>query len=222
MKKCIVNVCTHRYPTDDELKSFGQLLNILGNGHDIELTVPESLDVSVFHDLSRTRGIDLRIDRLPDDYFTYVGFNEKIMQNIEFWKLFEDYEFLLHYELDAWVFSDELLKWCEMDYDYIGAPWRNHGSVGNGGFSLMKVSSMTELVKRNLPNVKSHNFDWKWCHEYKGILKVPDMNTAAEFSIETDVGYFLDMIGDRLPFGCHAYRKYDYDLWKRKYPDFEK
>ena len=33
------------------------------------------------------------------------------------------YEFMFTYELDAFVFKDELEKWCEQGWDYIGAPW---------------------------------------------------------------------------------------------------
>lgn len=27
------------------------------------------------------------------------------------------------YQLDAWVFNDELSSWCSLGYDYIGAPF---------------------------------------------------------------------------------------------------
>ena len=30
---------------------------------------------------------------------------------------------MLIYQLDAYVFKDELLNWANKGYDYIGAPW---------------------------------------------------------------------------------------------------
>jgi hypothetical protein len=59
---------------------------------------------------------------------------------------------MLTYELDAWVFRDELLYWCEQGWDYIGAPWFEGFyectedspvlGVGNSGFSLRSIPSM--------------------------------------------------------------------------------
>ena len=30
---------------------------------------------------------------------------------------------MLIYQLDAFVFQDDLAYWCQQNYDYIGAPW---------------------------------------------------------------------------------------------------
>lgn len=58
----------------------------------------------------------------------------------EFYLRFRQWEYLLIYQLDAYVFQDELMDWCNKGYDYIGAPflklnrevdWNN---CGNGGF----------------------------------------------------------------------------------------
>jgi hypothetical protein len=71
--------------------------------------------------------------------------------------LFSKFEFVLFYELDAFVFRDELDSWCDANYDYIGAPWfegfANCSSqspfigVGNGGFSLRKISSALRVLR---------------------------------------------------------------------------
>src|SRR6185312_14561683 len=63
------------------------------------------------------------------------------------------YKYILFYELDAWVFRDELNYWCTKGYDYIGAPWLDSSTkqivgVGNGGFSLRKVNSSIRIFKR--------------------------------------------------------------------------
>lgn len=59
----------------------------------------------------------------PDHLFDGIqGYNE-LMLTDEFYARFAAYEFILIYQLDAFVFSDQLLHWCSRSYDYIGAPW---------------------------------------------------------------------------------------------------
>lgn len=44
------------------------------------------------------------------------------MLEADFYRRFGKYKYMLIYQLDAFVFSDKLLDFCEMGYDYIGAP----------------------------------------------------------------------------------------------------
>jgi hypothetical protein len=79
------------------------------------------------------------------------------MLTSQFYKYFIDYDYILIYQLDAFVFSDELHHWCNQGYDYIGSPWyldfdgsdRSiglHAVGGNGGFSLRKVRSFIKTL----------------------------------------------------------------------------
>jgi len=106
------------------------------------------------------------------------------MLSLEFYKRFLNYKFILIYQLDAFVFNDELAFWCNKDYDYIGAPWSDISSrsifkelrsklplrykyyyirklsninkfVGNGGFSLRKVVSRLLLLAKYAKNANS-------------------------------------------------------------------
>jgi hypothetical protein len=68
-----------------------------------------------------------------------------------FYETFNRYEYILVYQLDAYVFRNELDDWCRKGYAYIGAPWfedfgKSHTdsglkAVGNGGFSLRHIPS---------------------------------------------------------------------------------
>jgi hypothetical protein len=67
------------------------------------------------------------------------------------------YRFFMYYELDAWVFNDQMEYWCSRDWDFMGAPWfeklkdgysPNIVGVGNGGFCLRKNESCVRLAKR--------------------------------------------------------------------------
>lgn len=99
--------------------------------------------------------------------FTTVKLSKKLYPHYElyntrlkskaFYSLFSDYEYILIYQLDCLVFSDQLLQWCEKGYDYIGAPWFHvdvqganvnyvFKAVGNGGFSLRNVQSSLKVL----------------------------------------------------------------------------
>ncbi|HMC84001.1 MAG TPA: DUF5672 family protein, partial [Chitinophagaceae bacterium] len=56
----------------------------------------------------------------------------------------------------------------------------------------------------------SKKFEW---------FKVPDYKTAAAFAFEMQPHRLYILNNNQLPFGCHAWWKYDLDFWK---PHIEK
>lgn len=58
-----------------------------------------------------------------NNYFASKKSYNRLMLATEFYEAFTGYEYILIYQLDAFVFKDELLEWCNKDIDYIGAPW---------------------------------------------------------------------------------------------------
>lgn len=122
-----------------------------------------------------------KIVRFPKKYFTYpFGYNALLLSS-KFYSSFGLYEFMLIYQLDCLVFRNEISKWCDMGYDYIGSPWwDSYGAedtgvenwkVGNGGFSLRKISTAKAILKRKInrgslypvppPSRKEPGF-WSW------------------------------------------------------------
>lgn len=101
-----------------EQVALNRCVEILGS-HPIVLFKPESLPVD---NLSR-RYPQLRHESFADHFFSGVAGYNRLLLADEFYARFSAYEFMLVYQLDAFVFSDQLLKWCERGYDYIGAPW---------------------------------------------------------------------------------------------------
>jgi hypothetical protein len=85
----------------------------------------------------------------PDEYFQSIQTYSRLLLTPMFYETLLDYDYILIYQPDALVFSDQLPAFCEAGYDYIGAPiFRKHtggklqlSRVGNGGMSLRKVSS---------------------------------------------------------------------------------
>jgi hypothetical protein len=77
----------------------------------------------------------------------------RLLLSADFYRRFSDYDYILIYQLDCLVFSENLNRWCDMGFDYIGAPWVGLGPdgsayvsrVGNGGLSLRKVRSFLRV-----------------------------------------------------------------------------
>jgi hypothetical protein len=105
----------------NELASLNQCFAVLYN-HPIIVIKPRSLKLTV---LDGYKGI--QYIEFDDAYFEDVRAYNRLMLWKEFYSKFFNYEYILVYQLDAFVFNDQLLDWCEQGYDYIGAPWlRSH------------------------------------------------------------------------------------------------
>lgn len=128
-KKDIAVVIPVYLPTlsDTDKTSLEQCLKLLSE-YEIIIVKPESLEVKEFslYPLSH-------IENFSDESFSSLRAYNKLVLSEGFYNRFLDYKYVLIYQLDAYVFKDELLFWAEKDYDYIGAPWlpwkRRHLSV---------------------------------------------------------------------------------------------
>ena len=152
--------------SNTEQMSLKQCLKLLGD-FDIVFAQPESLDTS-----SLNYNGKIRSEKFPDHYFkTVYGYNSLMLCDA-FYKRFLDYKHMLVYQLDAFVFKNELLNWCNKNYDYIGAPWiaspntvlrkilnvfeskrkkerrKIFFKVGNGGLSLRNISKSYIIAKQ--------------------------------------------------------------------------
>ena len=65
------------------------------------------------------------IIRFDDRYFSGIPGYNRLMLSKSFYDLFSAWEYILIYQLDCLVFSDQLSQWCDRGYDYIGSPWLN-------------------------------------------------------------------------------------------------
>lgn len=121
MKKKEVVITIPVYQTT--LNSYEQIalkrcLAILGN-YPIVLVCPESL----YTDKLQKDYTIQQVVRFKDDYFKDIEGYNALMLSSEFYSRFLEYDYILIYQLDAYVFKDELHQWCTKGYDYIGAPW---------------------------------------------------------------------------------------------------
>lgn len=118
---------------------------VFGSRSDVFLACPESLDYARHLELYP----GLRVCPFPEDNFDSLVAYNRLKYSRGFYQRFSDFRYLLTYELDAFVFRDELDYWCDTGWSYIGAPWFQDFykaaddapifGVGNSGFSLRSV-----------------------------------------------------------------------------------
>ena len=101
----------------------------------------------------------------------------------------------------------------------------NHRSsfVGNGGLSLRKTSTfryLTRALPYIFPNVFRDNYqeDVVWSiyvsSYFSLVFKRPPYQKAAFFSMETNLEECMKLTSGELPFGCHAWYKYNMSFWE--------
>jgi hypothetical protein len=113
------------------------------------LVMPETLDFQ--------RNGYRKVNFAPALFDGLTGYN-RLMLSKEFYARFEEYEFILIYQLDAIILSSDIERFLDMDVDYLGAPWIEYHAngapyftnVGNGGLSLRRVSAFRRLLESRL------------------------------------------------------------------------
>ena len=159
----------------NELLSLKQCLRILKK-YPIIFIGPKELDTTIYQEACRDY-TPFKLQAFDDSYFNGIAGYNKLMLSPAFYKTFLPYKYILIYQLDAYVFKDELEYWCNQNYDFIGAPQPPHenqpnkmqflkgyaklipianklfkthhkiSNVGNGGFSLRKTRTCYWLLR---------------------------------------------------------------------------
>ena len=243
--------------TPEEHVSFRHLTHFLGK-YDKYFVLPKSLEFD-------HPGFGHK--RFDDRFFGSLSAHNKLLFSPRFYRAFRDYKYILMYHLDALVFSDQLMQWCETDLDYIGAPWINCDDsawvrvprVGNMGFSLIKIESFLKVFHSNVSWVEPDEY-WKsfcaknpkyvqYLHSPKKYLKrlrvfngarwamskwtrgadlfwsdeattfhpefkVAPFQMGLRFAFEVAPRLCFEQNNYTLPFGCHAWSRYDREFWE--------
>ena len=259
MEKVVVLIFTHRAEPDEfERLSFQQCFKVLGK-HPIRLVCPRGMDVSAY----RAMAPNLVVDSVPPRFMASLKAYNRLKMAPWFYRRYSNYEFMLTYELDAFVFRDELLEWCDKGWHFIGAPWFEgfnqavagapYSGAGNSGFSLRHVASVLKIVT-TWRKVTAKKMLWKRCVETRRHIlrqvqlfcelvtfnnyhyplcpkvledyffcihaakafpefRVAPVKEASRFSIENFPGRVFADGGNKLPFGCHAWRRHGSEFW---------
>ncbi|GHB69667.1 DUF5672 family protein [Persicitalea jodogahamensis] len=227
--------------SETELASLTQGISVLGR-YPVLLVKPEGLDVSAILQKFPSLGTE----SFADHYFTGTDSYNQLLISLDFYRRFAKYQHILIYQLDAWVFRDELPYWCAQKYDYLGAPGlhqpefdslpaeaasqfaevlTNHRLVFNGGLSLRRVKAMIRYLKiyQTFYPAWKGNEDMLFSLEatrllpMKPFIKLPSWQEALRFSFEKSPAASYELTGHQLPFGCHAGERYAPEFWRNFY-----
>ncbi len=263
MVAIVVPISMRAELTPDENVSLRHLRHYLDR-YDKYVVAPQSLEFSL---------PDFKVEKFADKFFGSAKAHAELQLSEEFYRRFQQYQYILLYHLDALALSDQLLEWCHMDYDYIGAPWIrcedtpavSRPRVGNSGFTLIKIESFLKvfnsdrysedpeqywnraygaqpwyvqaaaLPKKYLKRLRYFNGvrwemrqwtsrtdgrangDYFWSDEairYYDQFRIPSVDVGLRFAFEVSPRRCFEMNHHQLPFGCHAWGRYDRAFWE--------
>jgi hypothetical protein len=219
-KKAVVVIPFYKNTLNDfERIALLQCFKVLGD-HEIVAIKPFGLnlpgDVKIYS--------FSQVVEFDDDYFKSVqGYNRLMLDSI-FYKAFLAYEYMLIYQLDAFVFKDELLYWCSQGIDYVGAPWMRAKDYPN--FIKAEVSKVLQyfarrynVKKRGLPSKKQFDDSvgnggfslrrverfYNICIDYKD--KIAEYNSMPTHHYNEDVFWGLELNRKRKVLNIPGYKQ---------------
>ena len=228
MLKVAVVIPTHKEELNPlEQISLVQCRKVLGH-YPIIFALPEGKNFSFLEP-------DDKAVYFPQQCFQSIRAYNVLMMSPFFYEAFKDFEYILIYELDAFVFYDALENFCKLGYDYIGAPWplmyRRHwrkmiSCVGNSGFSLRNVKAHYNLLTEHPDLIAAwheKNFpeDIFFSHCGKRAdcdFKVAPIDVAYKLSAEFNPARVVKKNGNKLPFGCHAWHNHNPEFYVELFP----
>lgn len=96
--------------------------------------------------------------------------------------------------------------------------------IGSGGAAKNLLRSLIRRIRRigkprkqRIPYGTGVNEDRFWerrAKEFFPDFRIPSVEKALEFGFEANPRLCLERNGGKLPFGCHAWERYDRDFWK--------
>lgn len=236
INKIIIVIPVYKASMDrfEEL-SFRQCLKVLGR-YPICLVTFEALDISSYCAISNEKSVTIQRQVFDKSFFVSIDGYNKLCLSEDFYRRFQDYEYLLIYQLDAYVFKDNVDDWCNLGYDYIGAPLPTgvlqHSSMKiseilsrpvslkigfNGGASLRKVRSFIKTLEcycQDVALLKSKGIYEDIIFSYLFSEQKPiDYESVLHFSIESYPQQSYKQINNQKPMLCHAWYKWDSEYY---------
>jgi len=145
-------------PTPHEEISLRRCFSVLGE-YPIVFIAPRKLNRERYEQIRSEYDLFASYELFKDNFFNGVNGYSALMVSDVFYKRFLNYKYILIYQLDAFVFENNLAFWCDQGYDYVGGPHfeLQRGASApkrtnflNGGFSLRKPDVFYRLAKKKL------------------------------------------------------------------------
>lgn len=199
-KKLCIAMITHKEELEGyEDSSLRNLYSVCGE-RDIFLVVPESINMDYFLSANGSA----KFKKVPKEWLeSWDKYNQTLMTP-EFYRLFSDYEYVLIYQTDCWLFYDKLDYYVSLGLDYYGAAWpHDKDIVGNGGLCLRKVDKMIDVCERHKNEAHLRSEDIWFSKVVNKEINFCDLKTACNFSCESLPRHYCKLIDD-IPMGVHG------------------
>lgn len=219
---------------DYEAKALLRLAQVIEN--DAYLIAPEELNVEEYFRLNPK----LKVLYFDKKHFENIPSYNRLLLSDEFYLPFLNmgYDWMLLHQLDAFLFHGNVEPFLNSKYDYFGAPWiggqllsphfknayllKLFGKrvfVGNGGFSLRRISSVLSLLKQK----KSEALNWpsnedgffSYYGSFGNLFTSCPLEVAKQFAFEKEPKALLKDTNGVLPFGCHGFNKYEIEFYNK-------
>lgn len=177
-------------------------------------------------------------------YFASAQGYSRLLVSAEFYEGFPDVEFLLILQPDVFVFRDDLQRWLDAPFDYVGAPWPNgfeilvqagkfakvggktvKAYVGNGGFSLRRRKKCIALIREHaaianwfLLSGSNEDLFFSIMGALSSDFILPNQIMAAQFAAEVNPEHYFELNDRTLPMAAHAWETYNPEFWRLHMP----
>ena len=102
---------------DDKI-CLNQLFKVM-TGYDIYAIYPEKLDIT---DMCREYPLLIKHPMESSNFNSLRSYNKLVLSS-SFYDAFSNYKYILINQLDTYIFKDELCRWANSGFDYVGAPF---------------------------------------------------------------------------------------------------
>ena len=216
-KQCVIVIPVYKtYLEEYEIASMIQLINTLGNEYDICLVCPDGLYINYYNNICNYKFNYLKCN---PEYFKSTYTYSKLLENYYFYEAFKQYEYMMIYQNDGWIFYNNIKYFISLNYDYIGSPWGENEfgpspeSVGNGGVSFRKISKFIDICHNITQKDLQHKYA-KWedlffckCIAQKDkTFKIAPVRIAVQFSLDYNVQKWIKKYNAN-PMCAHAFNK---------------
>jgi len=141
--------------TKAEFASLKQVLEVCKSRH-IMFIHPKNLNLNYYEYIIKEFNNFIIFKEFSDRYFSSIKeYNKLLISNLIYLSIIK-YKYMFLYQLDAWIFRDELTYWTKKGYDNVGAPWFKGFTnptfpetiigAGNGGCCLRNIRSCVAIL----------------------------------------------------------------------------
>jgi hypothetical protein len=171
-----------------------------------------SLDNKSFvEDIKNKLNIEIYIIPICNSNLTIKDYNY-LLTNKKFYEVIPT-DIVLIFQTDTLILNKDII-YDFLEYDYVGAPWRNERTVGNGGLSLRNKNKMIEIIEKRGTCNENEDFYFSFPQKYNIDIKKPSFEKGMRFSVE--------QCYHEKSFGIHKVwinlKKEDYDNLIKIYP----